>query len=423
MVALPGTVTATDGNQGWYTIHCNQNDAKAYFDGNYIGTITAGELSVSVPASGTHYSHLTVEKDGYYTATQPLSEVPAAGETVNIFITLNPKPDQTSSYGTGSLYVTSTPTGASIHLNNVYQGKAPVFISNLRAGAFSVDAEMEGYDTKKITVTVYSGQTENVHLSLVSPGSLTITSNPSGAFVTINGVTKGKTPITITGLSSNEHEVVLDMNGYYNWRKTIAIPQGTSQTLYAVMKPIDSATKILVSSVPAGASIYLDGVYKGQTMPSQPFPIHDISTGYHTVVLSLSGYQEYTTSVYVKEGVTTTVSAVLGGGSSTPVQTGGNVYITSTPTGADIIIDGKTTAYITPYTVPGLSAGTHTITLKLAGYQEASSTFAIGESGGTVTVILPLAPETGPTKELPGFIWGLAVLSLVIAALGTGKKI
>ncbi|MCK4270609.1 MAG: PEGA domain-containing protein, partial [Methanogenium sp.] len=116
-------------------------------------------------------------------------------------------------------------------------------------------------------------------------------------------------------------------------------------------------------------------------------------------------------------------SAVLGGGSSTPVQTGGNVYITSTPTGADIIIDGKTTAYITPYTVPGLSAGTHTITLKLAGYQEASSTFAIGESGGTVTVILPLAPETGPTKELPGFIWGLAVLSLVIAALGTGKKI
>ncbi len=218
MVALPGTVTATDGNQGWYTIHCNQNDAKAYFDGNYIGTITAGELSVSVPTTGTHYSYLTVKKDGYYTATQPISEVPAAGETVNIYITLNPKPDQTSSYGTGSLYVTSTPTGASIHLNNVYQGQSPVFISNLRAGTFSVDAEMEGYDTKEMTVTVYSGETENVHLSLISPGSLTITSNPSGAFVTINGVTKGKTPITITGLSSNKHEVVLDMNGYYNWR-------------------------------------------------------------------------------------------------------------------------------------------------------------------------------------------------------------
>ena len=421
MVALPGTVTATDGTPGWYIIHCNQNDAMVYFDGNYIGTITAGELSVSVPATGTHYSYLTVKKDGYYTATQPISEVPAAGETVNIYITLNPKPDQTSSYQTGSLYVTSTPTGAFIHLNNVYQGKSPVFISNLRAGTFSVDAEMEGYDTKKMTVRVCSGQTENVHLSLVSPGSLTITSNPSGAFVSINGVTKGKTPITVTGLSSDEHEVVLDLNGYYNWRRTIAIPQGTGQTVYAVMKPIDSATKILVSSVPAGADIYLDGVYKGQTMPSQPFPITDVSAGSHTLVLSLSGYQDYSTSVHVEEGVTSTVSTVLGGSSSS-VLTGGNVYITSTPTGADIIIDGEKTAYITPYTVPGISPGTHTITLTHAGYQGASSTFAIGKSGETVTVILPLAPETEPTKKLPGFVWGVAVLSLVTAALVTGKK-
>ncbi len=62
-----------------------------------------------------------------------------------------------------------------------------------------------------------------------------------------------------------------------------------------------------IKSYPSGASIYLDGTYKGTT----PTTISDASPGSHTLKLEKYGYKEWLTSVYVTSGVTKSITAHL----------------------------------------------------------------------------------------------------------------
>jgi hypothetical protein len=62
-----------------------------------------------------------------------------------------------------------------------------------------------------------------------------------------------------------------------------------------------------VNSSPSGATIYLDDSYKGKT----PLAIIEASSGYHTIKLSLDGYNDWSTSVEVTEGKTSNVNKTL----------------------------------------------------------------------------------------------------------------
>jgi hypothetical protein len=84
------------GDQGWYLVHCNVDGAAVYFDNDYKGEITGGELSVPVYTTGTPYKTYTVSKAGYTTFSEPISSYPGKGETVDLYATLNPAPVTTT---------------------------------------------------------------------------------------------------------------------------------------------------------------------------------------------------------------------------------------------------------------------------------------------------------------------------------------
>jgi hypothetical protein len=144
---------------------------------------------------------------------------------------------------------------------------------------------------------------------------------------------------------------------------------------------------IRVWSSPSGARIYLGGVYQGVT-GSDWFWIYDVSTGYCTIRLEKSGYEDYTETVYVSAGDTASVSAYLTATSNptpaptsttartptpshtlTPTPTTGSISASSAPSGADIYLDG---AYkgTTPTTISDASPGSHTLKLEKYGYAE-----------------------------------------------------
>ena len=413
------TASAVGGDVGWYEIHCNVDGADVYFDGMYKGQIHSGVLSVGVYTTGSPYSTVSVQKDGYYTATTQLPSAPAAGETSNVYVTLNPQPTQTES-GYGSIYVSTSPSGARIHLNDQYQGLSPITISGLRPGSYSIDAEMNGYENAEKTVTVSEGTTKKVYLALESPGSVSVESNPADAYVYVNGNMVGKTPYVVTGLSGGDHEFMVTKNGYYNWKKTVNVVEGQQKSIYATLQSIDQTQSILVTSGPSGAKIYLDGVYKGETMSGQAFPINDVSPGIHSLVLELDGYPDYRTSVsIVQGGPAVEIDAVMG---EDPAQKTGSIYVTSTPSGAMIYLDDVYESSTTPYTLTGVSPGEHTVTLRLAGYSDGISKVTVN-AGETSTLAIGLAPgtssggTTGPTPTpLPGF-------TLISAAIGLGAAV
>ena len=75
---------------GWIAIHANGDGAKVMVGSNSVGVIRKGVLTIPVAITGTPYSEFTVSKTGYTTTTSTVSRQPASGETVEIYITMNP---------------------------------------------------------------------------------------------------------------------------------------------------------------------------------------------------------------------------------------------------------------------------------------------------------------------------------------------
>ena len=278
---------------------------------------------------------------------------------------------------------------------------------------------MDGYETAETTVTVSAGTTRNVYLTLVSPGSVSVESNPTDAYVYVNGAMVGKTPYVVTGLSTGDHEFMVTKNGYYNWKKTITVLEGQQRSIYATLQPIENTQGILVTSEPSGAKIYLDGVYQGETMSGQAYPVTDVSAGIHSLVLELDGYPDYRTSVSIVEGGSPVeIDAVMG---ESPAVTTGSIHIISNPSGASIYLDDIYEGAITPYTLSGVSAGEHTVTLRLEGYSDGISKVTV--TGGEVEQLsIGLAPGSSsggtvqPTSTpLPGFAALTALVALAAA--------
>ena len=80
------------GNQGWITVNCNVNGATVSFNNQVVGVITQGTLTVPVYTTGTPYQTYTVSMNGYLPYTAALTSVPAPGQTITLYATLNPAP-------------------------------------------------------------------------------------------------------------------------------------------------------------------------------------------------------------------------------------------------------------------------------------------------------------------------------------------
>ncbi len=118
------------------------------------------------------------------------------------------------------------------------------------------------------------------------------------------------------------------------------------------------------TSQPSGAEVYVDGDFVGYTPTN-----FGTRPGRHDIRVSLSGYDDFTTSINLRPGDTQNVDATL-----RQVRQTGTVSFTSTPSGADVYVDGN---YVgtTPTGRVSLDAGTHTARFSLSGYQDESRDF------------------------------------------------
>ncbi len=409
-------VSAIGGDQGWYRIHCNVDGASVYFDGEYEGTISGGELYVPVYTTGAPYKTIRVERSGYRTYTGSLPNAPIMGDTAEVYVTLQPA----ETYG--SIYVTSTPSGAAIYLNGNYRGVAPLTIRDLTPGTYNLGADRSGYQSDWSSVTVRAGQQSDIRFSL-SPiqqyGSVSITSSPSGAYVYMDGVYKGRTPLTLSNVAVASHNIELDLADYYDWKTTVSVAAGVTRYVDARMAPIPSETtgRIDVVSFPAGADVYLDSTHQGKTFSTGPFTISNVRVGTHNVRVALSGYLDYTTSVDVGRATTSYVSASLQPGQQAST---GSIAVASSPSGAEIYIDNAFKG-ITPLTVDGVSTGTHTVMVALDGYSDWSTSVQVG-AGSTASASASLSAAPTPTAKAGLAPFAALGALFALALLGARRK-
>lgn len=257
-----------------------------------------------------------------------------------------------------------------------------------------------------------------------SPGSIRVTSNPSGAKCYLDGTYKGKTPLTIRDVSAGEHFIRLTKSGYQDWSKTVRVTSNQTTGVSAeLQRPLGS---IKVTSDPSGAKCYLDGRYKGTT----PLTIRDVPAGEHEVKVKKESYYDWMSDVNVSDGKTSSIHASLEMMTGflevksntkaqvyidgtyqgkTPLQCEiplgnhqikvsadkyydyietvtitvgehthvnisltekpGSIFVESEPSKADVYLDGEYRGR-TPLTIPEVQSGTYTLLLTSSGYYD-----------------------------------------------------
>jgi hypothetical protein len=145
-------------------------------------------------------------------------------------------------------------------------------------------------------------------------GTLTVTTNPAGAQVVVDGEVRGKSPVSVA-LKAGAH--TLELQGVGQPRTIpITIAAGSQVSQYIELPKVAASTgQLQVRTEPAGANVTVDGVPRG---PS-PATIADLAPGTHTVSVE-SSVGTMKQSVVVEAGVTASLMIPLAAAENVPVS-------------------------------------------------------------------------------------------------------
>lgn len=144
-------------------------------------------------------------------------------------------------------------------------------------------------------------------------GNISIISSPSGADVYLDGASKGTAPVILNEISPGKHVIWCKKTGFEDLHQSIEVTSGNVAIVACALVQTPTPTSIpttgslSVFSMPSGASIYLDTVYKGDT----PKTLTGVSTGTHNIELKFEGFKPWTDSINVEAASTSKVSASL----------------------------------------------------------------------------------------------------------------
>jgi hypothetical protein len=299
-------VPPTPSPTGNIRITSDPSGATIELDGEtFVGPISATPATIPDLSPGTHYIRLYCEGYEDWPEAGPKEVQVTASETITVHAILTPK--------TGSISVTSDPSSAMIYLDNKREGKTPHTITDLLPGTYTIKLILDDYeDWLDDSVKVTADETTPVHATLTpTTGSIRVTSDPSGATVSLDGDNWWlyETPCTITGVEPGDgHSLKITLKGYQDWLDdNVQVAVGETTPIDATLAPIPTTGSIYVTSKPSDAKVYLDNVYNGKT----PYTITGVSPAYHAIKLTLVGYLDWSTNLQVKAGETSDVDALL----------------------------------------------------------------------------------------------------------------
>jgi hypothetical protein len=115
--------------------------------------------------------------------------------------------------------------------------------------------------------------------------------------------------------------LLITKSGYQDYQTTQNVVAGQDYVVSVTLNQVQNPTTggISVISAPSQAEVYLNNAFKGLT----PITLDSLAPGSYTVLVKLSGYQEWQATQQVTAGQTAQISATLiPVGTPTPTQTG-----------------------------------------------------------------------------------------------------
>jgi hypothetical protein len=351
---------------GSININSNPPEAAIYLDGEKVGTTPDILKSVAI---GTH--EVDVKLEGFTEWKKVLNVKNRKEIALNAVLQPN----------TGSASIESDPAEAVTLLNGNNVGRTPVSLTGIKIGIHEVELQKEGYASCKKTIKIKAGRVNSLTAKLMEmTGSIIINSKPSNAVVIVNGKKIGNTPANITDLAAGKYQLEVMMDCYETWSDSVNIDPGKESTVTAELQI--KAGSISINSEPSTAIILIDNKEVGAT----PKIVTDLSYEEHLLEVRMDGYEAWSESFNMEPGIELSVVAEL-------QMIEGSVSITSEPSNAMILIDGKKSG-VTPTTLTGMLPGKHNVEIRMEGHEAWSESVEI-KSDKENTIVAVLHAITG----------------------------
>jgi hypothetical protein len=222
------------------------------------------------------------------------------GSPADISVALTPR--------TGGLRLASEPPGAAVWLGGKDSGRrTPCQFPNLRAGqAIEVELQLAGFEAWRLpTVRIEPDSVIAVDVRFNRRRfPLTIMSSPREATVSLDGLSVGRTPLSLAAVEEGRHVLILVRDGYVADTVAVAVPAPSHQLEISLRK---LPSGFLVVEIDPYADVWIDGRRVAQGVVNGRY---EIDPGDHTIELR-HPLKTVTLQVSVNSGEVRTVKQSL----------------------------------------------------------------------------------------------------------------
>ena len=261
------------------------------------------------------------------------------------------------------------PEGAAVSLDGAHVGDAPVLLPGVALGRHRVTMSRPGFQPRSVDLDIDSPAPRKIEETLVTDSAtIHVSTDPAGARVFLNGVPYGESPVDIDRIPEGDATLEVRAEGYRDARLEMRLAAGDEKPVAVSLEPIPATLQVV--TVPAGARIYVDDAFRGES----PLTLPEMAPGTHRVRADLDAYDPMARNVVLHRAETAVEEFHL-------VANCGSLRISTSPAGVTVLVDGKvrgTTAakpdetdQVSEYLdIPEVLAGRHELVFTRKGYHE-----------------------------------------------------
>lgn len=201
--------------------------------------------------------------------------------------------------------VDSTPAGAVILVDGEPVGETPLTVEMLQ-GERQLVLQKPAFADWQRELEIVAGENRDLGRIELQPalGSLTLSSEPAGANVTLDGEFQGQTPLNLEFTPGEDHRLAVFKPGYERYNGTVRLPAGGSDERVIKLKARLGEVHFRVR--PATAVVAVNGTPRGKGDMTLSLPAVE-----HTVTVSLEGYATARRKVTPRPGLAQLVEVAL----------------------------------------------------------------------------------------------------------------
>ena len=203
--------------------------------------------------------------------------------------------------------------------------------------------------------------------SNANQNEIRVDSEPTGAFLSVNGKELGRTPQVLKQPALGKYLLQFSKDGYDPVERVLMVTPDVPRDCVVSLTRVVGL--VLFQTTPSGAEVSVDGAFRGKA----PFLVTDLPSGSHRVSFVLEGYDPREMELNITDRTPQLCAMNMRSIYAT-------LQVESTPSGAAVIVDGIHKGK-TPCAVEEILVGTHTVKVLREGYKDSQTEIKIEKPG------------------------------------------